>query len=124
MTREAEGFAASDNDKEDASFQESKSNEGDREIAADDDDDDIYDVGDADVSARSLMLEIPLITAIPSIRRSGRRISSEIRACRSWTILSFTPSVGGEDRRSGRGGCGTGRRSRLDRTTGSGRSCS
>lgn len=97
MTREAAGLAEADNDKEDGSFQESKSNEGDREIA-DDDEDDIYDVGDADVSARCLMLGIPLITAIPSIRRSGRRISSEIRACRSWTILSFAPSVGEEDR--------------------------
>lgn len=97
MTREAAGLADANNDKEDGKFQESRSNEGDREIA-DDDDDDIYDVGDADVSARSLMLEISLITAIPSIRRSGRRISSEIRACRSWTILSFTPSVGEEDR--------------------------
>jgi hypothetical protein len=123
VTREAARLTEADNDKENGSFQESKSNEGDRE-SADDDDDDIYDVGDADVSARSLMLEILLITAIPSIRRSGRRISSEIRACRSWTILSFTPSVGEEDRRGGRGGCGTGRRSRLDRTTGSGRSCS
>lgn len=93
MTREATGLAEADNDKEDGSFQESKSNEGDREIA-DDDEDDIYDVGDADVSARCLMLGIPLITAIPSIRRSGRRISSEIRACRSWSLLSFTPSAG------------------------------
>lgn len=97
MTREAAGLAEANNDKEDGNFQESKSNEGDREIA-NDDDDDIYDVGDADVSARSLMLRILLITAIPSIRRSGRRISSEIRACRSWNLLSFTPSVGEEDR--------------------------
>jgi hypothetical protein len=97
VTREAAGLAEADNGKEDGSFQASKSNEGDREIA-DDDEEDIYDVGDADVSARSLMLKIPLITAIPSIRRSGRRISSEIRACRSWNFLSFTPSVGEEDR--------------------------